>query len=157
MTDYCPLPVLKVHVFTCYHVCINVINTSYHYTIIGMVKRGGKDVITVEIFKQTYDVMKSNAEKLKWNTKEYINSVLTEAIERDRFLQTYAPNLSKVGYQDDILFIRDAKAGKTAEVYLKDRALYCGLCRSKDCIHVHYAFALPEVVRIYPKRPRLRQ
>jgi hypothetical protein len=119
-----------------------------------MVKRGGKEVITVEIFKQTYDAMKTNAEKLKWNTKEYINSVLSEAIERDRFLQSYAPNLSKVGYQDNILFIRDAKIGKTAEVYLKDRGLYCGLCESKDCIHIHYAFALPEVAKMYLKRSR---
>lgn len=119
-----------------------------------MVKRGGNDVITVEIFKQTYDMMKANAEKLKWNTKEYINSVLAEAIERDRFLQTYAPNLSKVGYQDNILFIRDAKAGKTTEIYLKDKALYCGLCESKDCIHIRYAFALPEVAKMFLRRPR---
>lgn len=119
-----------------------------------MVKRGGKDVITVEIFKQTYDLMKANAEKLRWNTKEYINSVLMEAIERDKFLQTYAPNLSKVGYQDNMLFIRDAKQGKTAEIYLKDKVLYCGLCESKDCIHIHYAFALPEVAKMYLKRPR---
>lgn len=119
-----------------------------------MVKRGGKDVITVEIFKQTYDAMKVSASRLKWNTKEYINSVLAEAIERDKFLQTYAPNLSKVGYQDNILFIRDAKAGKMAEVYLKDKALYCGLCESKGCIHIHYAFALPEVAKMYLRRPR---
>lgn len=119
-----------------------------------MVKRGGKEVITVEIFKQTYDTMKTNAEKLKWNTKEYINSVLAEAIERDKFLQTYAPNLAKVGYQENILFIRDAKAGKTADVFLKDKVLYCGLCESKDCIHIRYAFALPEVARMYLRRSR---
>ncbi|MEM2140999.1 hypothetical protein [Nitrososphaera sp.] len=119
-----------------------------------MVKRGGKEVITVEIFKQTYDLMKANAGKLKWNTKEYINSVLAEAIERDRFLQTYAPNLSRVGYQDNILFIRDAKVGKTADIFLKDRVLYCGLCESKDCIHIHYAFALPEVAKMYLRKPR---
>jgi hypothetical protein len=119
-----------------------------------MVKRGGKEVITVEIFKETYDVMKSTAEKLRWNTKEYINTILLEAIERDRFLQTYAPFLAKVGYQDNILFIRDAKQGKTAEVFLKDRALYCGLCESKDCMHIHYAFALPEVAKMYLKKPK---
>ncbi len=124
---------------------------------IHMVKRGGKEVITVEIFKQTYDFMKSTAEKMHWNTKEYINSVLVDAIERDRFLQSYAPYLSKIGYQDNILFIRDAKAGKTAEVYLKDRMLYCGLCESKDCNHIHYAFALPEIAKMFLKKPRQQQ
>lgn len=119
-----------------------------------MVKRGGKEVVTVEIFKETYDMMKASAERMRWNTKEYINSVLAEALDRDKFLQAYAPFLSKVGYQDNILFIRDAKAGKTAEVYLKDRSLYCGLCESKDCMHIHYAFALPEVAKMFLKKPR---
>lgn len=134
---------------------INVINDIYITTDAkDMVKRGGKEVVTVEIFKETYDTMKSTAEKMRWNTKEYINTVLAEALERDEFLQTYAPYLSKVGYQDNILFIRDAKKNKTAEVYLKDRALYCGLCESKDCMHIHYAFVLPEVVKMFLKRPR---
>lgn len=119
-----------------------------------MVKRGGKEVVTVEIFKETYDLMKANAERMRWNTKEYINSVLSEAIDRDKFLQSYAPFLSRVGYQDNILFIRDSKMGKTAEIYLKDRALYCGLCESKDCMHIHYAFALPEVAKMFLKKPR---
>lgn len=118
-----------------------------------MVKRGGKEVITVEIFKETYDVMKANAEKKRWNTKDYINTVLMEAIERDRFLQSYAPSLSKIGYEDNILFIRDAKKSKTAEVYLRDRALYCNLCESKDCVHIHYALALPEVVKLFLRKP----
>jgi len=134
---------------------VNVINSTY-ITIDdrAMVKRGGKEVVTVEIFKDTYDTMKSTAEKMRWNTKEYINSVLAEALERDKFLQTYAPYLSKVAYQENILFIRDAKKNKTAEVFLKDRALYCGLCESKDCVHIHYAFVLPEVAKMFLKRPR---
>jgi hypothetical protein len=118
-----------------------------------MVKRGGKEVVTVEIFKDTYDVMKANAEKKRWNTKDYINTVLMEAIERDKFLQSYAPSLSKIGYEDNILFIRDAKKSKTAEVYLRDRALYCNVCDSKDCVHIHYALALSEVAKLYLPKP----
>jgi hypothetical protein len=111
-----------------------------------MVKRGGKEVITVEIFKETYDTM-------RWSAKDYINTVLMEAIERDKFLQSYAPSLSKVGYKDDILFIRDIKLGKTAEIYLRDRSLYCNVCECKDCVHIHYALALPEVAKLYIRRP----
>ncbi len=118
-----------------------------------MVKRGGKEVVTVEIFKDTYDVMKANAEKKRWNTKDYINTVLMEAIERDKFLQSYAPSLSKIGYEDNILFIRDAKKSKTAEVYLRDHALYCNICDSKDCVHIHYALALPETAKLFLRKP----
>ena len=118
-----------------------------------MVKRGGKEVITVEIFKETYDVMKAHAEKKRWNTKDLINTVLVEAIERDRFLQSYAPYLSKIGFESNVLFIRDSKLGKTAEVYLRDRALYCNVCGSKDCAHIHYSLALPEVAKLYLRKP----
>ena len=118
----------------------------------NMVKRGGKEVITVEIFRETYEVMKSVAEKKRWNTKEYINSVLKDAIERDKFLQAYAPFLVKVGYEGNILFIRDSKIGKTTEIFLREQVLYCNLCESKDCIHIHYALALPEIAKLYLKR-----
>ena len=117
-----------------------------------MVKRGGKEVITVEIFKETYDAMKVIATRKRWSAKDYINTVLMEAIERDKFLQSYAPSLSKVGYEDDILFIRDIKLGKTAEIYLRDHSLYCNVCECKDCIHIHYALALPEVAKLYIRR-----
>ena len=117
-----------------------------------MVKRGGKEVITVEIFKETYDAMKFIATRRRWSAKDYINTVLMEAIERDKFLNSYAPTLSRVGYQDNILFIRDAKLGKTAEIFLRDRSLYCNVCKSKDCVHIHYALALPEVATLYLRR-----
>jgi hypothetical protein len=103
----------------------------------------------VEIFKETYDAMKVVAARKRWSAKDYINTVLMEAIERDKFLRSYAPSLSKVGYEDDILFIRDTKLGKTAEIYLRDRSLYCNVCESKDCVHIHYALALPEVAKLY--------
>ena len=118
-----------------------------------MVKRGGREVVTVEIFKETYDVMKANAEKKRWNTKDLINTILAEAVERERFLRSYAPYLSKVGYEGNMLFIKDSKIGKTAEIYRRDKALFCNVCESKDCVHIHYTLALPEVAKLYLKKP----
>lgn len=63
--------------------------------------------------------MKVIAIRKRRNTEEYINIMLMEAIERDKFVESYAPSLSKVGYEEDILFIRDAKLGKTGEIYLR--------------------------------------
>jgi ribosomal protein S7 len=51
-----------------------------------MVMRGGKEVITVEIYKEAYEAMKIIANKKHWRTKDHINTVLVEAIERDKFL-----------------------------------------------------------------------
>ena len=117
-----------------------------------MVKRGGKEVITVEIFRDTYEIMKSEAGRKRWNTKDYINSVLKDAIEHDKFLQAYAPYLAKVGYEGNTLFIKDSKLGKVAEIYLRDHALYCNVCESKDCTHIHFALALPEAAKLFLRR-----
>ena len=110
--------------------------------------------MTVEIFKETYDIMKSVARKNRWNTKEYINSVLQGVVVREKFLKVYMPFLHKVGFESNILFVRDSKLQNTAEVHLRDRTLSCNICESKDCIHVQYALALPEAVNLYLKRPR---
>ena len=107
-----------------------------------MVKRVSKEVITVEIFKETYDAMKVILTRRRWSAKDYINTVLIEAIERDKFLQWFAPSLARVGYEDDILFILDTKIGKTAEIYLRDRSLNCNVCESKGCVHIRYAHSL---------------
>ena len=96
--------------------------------------------------------MKVVAARKRWSAKDYINTVLMEAIDRDKFLRSYAPSLSKVGYEDYILFIRDTKLGKTAEIYLCDPSLYCNDCESEDCVHIHYALALPEVAKLYIRR-----
>jgi hypothetical protein len=119
-----------------------------------MVKRGGKEVVTVEIFRETYEVMKSSAEKKRWNTKNYINVVLKDSIAREKFLQAYAPYLSKIGYEGNVLFIKDSRAGKTAEIFLREKVLYCSVCSSNDCLHIHYALALPEIANLYLKKPR---
>ena len=119
-----------------------------------LVRRGGKEVVTVEIFKETYEIMKSVAQKNRWNTKDYINSVLQGAVETDKFLKAYMPFLSKVAYESNTLFIKDSKTKQIAEVQLRDRMLFCNVCESNDCIHIHYALALPEAAKLYLKRPR---
>lgn len=118
-----------------------------------MVRRGGKEVVTVEIFKETYDIMKAMAAKKHWNVKDYINTILIETIDKDKFLQRYAPFLVKVGFEDNILFVKDSKINKTAEIYLRDHTLYCNICELKDCVHIHYALALPEISKLYLRRP----
>ncbi len=106
-------------------------------------------MITVEIFKETYDIMKTMATKKRWNTKDFINMIIAEAIKRDKFLHAYAPFLCRIGFENDILVVRDTKLNTTAEIYLRDRTLYCNVCESKDCIHIYYALILPEIAKLY--------
>jgi hypothetical protein len=71
-------------------------------------------------------------------------------------LKIYAPSLSIIGYDDNVLYIKDSKKdkGKFAEITLKNDKLYCNLDSEDEyCIHIRFAFAIPEVARLNLKKP----
>jgi len=83
----------------------------------------------------------------------FVNDLLIEVLEKDEFLSIMMPYYSLIGIQDNILFIKDEKSKKIAEVYLKDLTLYCELDESQDCEHIHFAYAIPEVAKLNIKKP----
>ncbi|MEO9320800.1 MAG: hypothetical protein ABI361_09020 [Nitrososphaera sp.] len=84
----------------------------------------------------------------------YVNELLTEVLDKDDMVRKMAPHLSLSAVSPAMLFIRDQRSGRTAEVYLHDQQLYCDLDRSKTCEHVQFAFAIPEVAKLQLKKPR---
>lgn|SRR3989338_3464348 len=93
--------------------------------------------------KSRYDVEKTDLSFVKW-----VSEYLLMNLEKDEFVRGYAPFLSKVGIQDNRLIIKDSKKNQFAEVYLKNNQLFCTLDESSDCMHIHFALALPELARL---------
>lgn len=117
-------------------------------------KRGGKEIITVDIYKENYDILKETADKERLPIVQYINNMLALNIEKDRFLRQYAPGweVQRPIEGDRIAFL-NTKTRQFADVFVRDGELRCALDKSTDCIHTHYAWALPELARINVKRP----
>jgi hypothetical protein len=112
-----------------------------------MVKRGGKEIVTVDIYKETYDVLKERAKLDRYEVKEYINKILSSEVEKAKFLLKYMPSLSYAGKLDDMsmLFIKDKKIGDQVDVYVNDEGrLHCEYDGSDDCVHVQFALMLPQ-------------
>lgn len=87
--------------------------------------------------------------------KSLVNDLLQDIVNKENeFLPTYVPYLSKVAFEHDTLFIRDSKLGMTSEVTLRSGRLYCNLEKSNDCIHIHFALALPEVSKLDLRKSR---
>lgn len=84
----------------------------------------------------------------------FVNELLSDFIEKDNFLQQYAPALSLESHSYNVLFIRDSKRRALAEVYRHDKKIKCGLCNKFDCEHVHFALAIPEVAKLGLKTPQ---
>ncbi len=83
----------------------------------------------------------------------FVNDLLEDVLDKDEFLQVYAPYLSLEGYSYNCLYIKDTKRQATAEIWRHDNKIKCTLCNSFDCEHVHFALAIPEVAKLGLKKP----
>lgn len=110
-----------------------------------MVVRSGRQVVTVDIFKETYDSLKKNAENNRQTTKQFINFLLINALTKYNYLNEISPELSVDSYGDNRVTLKDSKARKLIDVNLKEEGLVCEQDRKKDCEHTEFVLASPEV------------
>lgn len=106
------------------------------------------NIVPVDIEKPLYEKISKIAFARNIPIKKYVNEMLMMNLEKDEFLKFYAPYLSKVGLQDNILLLKDSKSNIYVEISLKNNTLFCSAHESTDCIHVHFALALPEIVKL---------
>jgi hypothetical protein len=78
----------------------------------------------------------------------FIDGIIIEKIEADEYLSRMAPFMQKIGLQDNSILIKDNKLGRIAEVQIRGKDLICLLCDKKDCVHVGFSYAIPEVYRV---------
>lgn len=83
----------------------------------------------------------------------FVNSLMWHAVEADKNLMTYSPYLSVIDYNDsgNGVYIYDYKMDRVCEVTLHNNELYCDVDDSTRCVHVGFAYALPEVYSIMKK------
>jgi hypothetical protein len=72
-------------------------------------------------------------------------------LERRKILRE-AQFISLIGFADDAVILKDVRRdGILIEVQLRNKYLKCLHHNSSDCIHVGFALALPEVMKILNK------
>lgn len=107
-----------------------------------------KRLPSVAINNVLYKKLKEKASEKGVDLQKYVNDSLELAVAKDDFLKMYAPHLSKRDIIDNCLIIWDDMRRKTAEVWLREQNLFCEQCQQDDCIHVHFALAIPEVAKL---------
>ena len=81
----------------------------------------------------------------------WVSQTILDVVGKDKFLKTYAPNLSLASPPSpESLIIRDksAKGERLAEITIRNRKIWCSLDNSEDCDHIHFALAIPEFGRL---------
>lgn len=108
---------------------------------------------TVAISEPVYSKAKAKAEARGMTLIDYVNEILLLNVEKDDFLKRYAPYIEAITVGNTIV-LRDHKINKVAEIYMKNGMLYCSHDESNDCMHIHFALALPDVAKIKPRNPK---
>lgn len=114
-----------------------------------MVRRGKKEIVTVDVYKENYIPLKHEAHAKRYGVAEYVNHKLQLALERERFLHSYAPHLSVDSCEGDIIVIRDDSIRGFVELRLRDNSLQCDHDNTTDCIHTRFAWASNEIVNFF--------
>jgi hypothetical protein len=103
--------------------------------------------------RQRYN-QKVKTQKLNKSFSRYVNDIIIEQVEADENLTLSAPFMEKIGLESNSIMIKDNKIGRIVEVQVHGKDLICMLDEKKDCVHVGYAYAIPEVYRLMSERKR---
>ncbi len=97
---------------------------------------------------------KYQAEKVKRPNLSFASFIAESALlelER-RNIMREAQFISLIGFQDDIVTLKDArKTEKFIEVQIRNKKLKCLTDNEFNCIHVGFVLALPEVRKVLSK------
>ena len=114
------------------------------------------NVVTVDILKPNYNILRDKAKVQRYSVKEYINKILESTIQKERFLERYAPYLSVLHFIYDRVTLEDknpkAKV-RFIDVKVRDHELICEKDERTDCIHCHFVWAIPEIAKLNLKKP----
>ncbi|MFB5611519.1 MAG: hypothetical protein ACE5R3_07790 [Nitrosopumilaceae archaeon] len=128
-----------------------------------MPKEGFKSITVSEtVYDKFFDVYQKNKEDLVMkgvnSFSGYVTYMLEEMMQKDKTFARYAPKIEKISVDEDRVILKDTIENRIAEVAMQRGELYCQLCEDKNCVHVGFAWAIPEVYEILNakgiKRPK---
>lgn len=121
------------------------------------VKRGGRNVVTVEIFLENYEKIKQRAVQKRLNIKEYVNDFIQLYLEKEEFLTRVAPSLSVDSYEGNRITLKDVKKKILVDVYYINGDLQCEIDQSTNCIHTKFIWMIPEISKIKTNGKKIKE
>ena len=128
-----------------------------------MPKEGFKSITVSEVvYSKFFDVYQKNKQDLLMkgvnSFSGYVTYMLEEMMQKDKTFAKYAPKIEKISVDDDRVILKDNIKNRIAEVAMQRGELFCQLCEDKNCVHVGFAWAIPEVYELLNakgiKRPK---
>ncbi|MDR4490868.1 MAG: hypothetical protein R2685_08195 [Candidatus Nitrosocosmicus sp.] len=137
--------------------CDKRLKDSQTCVICMPVRRGGRNVVTVEIFIENYEKMKQRAIQKRLNIKEYVNDFLQLYLEKEEFLSWVAPSLSVDSYEGNRITLKDTNKKVLVDVFYSNGELQCDVDQSNNCIHTKFIWMIPEISKIKTNDTRIKE
>jgi predicted CopG family antitoxin len=118
-----------------------------------MPKPGYKSITVSEnVYKKFLKVYEKNKKGLEIkgirSFSGYLTSMMEETMVRYEIFVNHAPYMEKIDIDQNRVTLKDNKRNRIAEVLLKDGELQCLLDERPDCVHVGFAYSLPELYHL---------
>lgn len=113
--------------------------------------------ITIPVYERYKQTYQKNKEQLTrkgiTSFAGYITSTLEEMMEKNEVFARYAPFLEEFGYDEgtNTIYIKDNRTNRIAGVTIKDKVWTCDIDQRDDCVHIGFAYALPQVYKVMDK------
>jgi hypothetical protein len=104
-----------------------------------------------EALQEIYINDTKRAENQKFSA--WFDNMLSEYIEYNKELATYGPFLEYWNAHGNMINLFDHRTQEPVSVFLDgpDKLMKCSKCKTKDCVHVGFCFAIPEVYKVLIK------
>ncbi len=122
-----------------------------------MPKPGFKSITVSEsVYNRFQDAYQKSQEDLSRKGVKsfsgYVSYMLEEQMLKDETFARHAPMIKKVSVESDCIILRDNVHNRIVEVSVHNNELYCQRCEQKDCVHVGFAFSMPDVYDMLSSR-----
>jgi hypothetical protein len=88
----------------------------------------------------------------------FISDLIRQSLNKSEVEDMYPLKLEVYAIEPDCMYIRDNQRDVVAELKFKDGSdLYCNIDGAKNCVHIGFAWAMPEVQRIISERNTANQ
>lgn len=80
----------------------------------------------------------------------YVNRLLMDRLERERFVESYLPDYKLIGFMGDRMLIENDKTMQVNHIVVQSGTIKCLEDIERECCeHVAFAISTPEMARFY--------
>ena len=115
----------------------------------------------IDVKYSTYKTLSYRAKEKGLSIRQYVNDLLYLVTKKQDFIKRYCPDIYLDVVGKNSLYLKDYRpvlddtsigSPQTAEISIVDNRVYCSLDKCNDCVHIHFAYCLPEIAVLLRER-----